>query len=152
MSHEIKFEDFEYQVMTKFLKGDESVLAHLRKQYAKTYVKKREFTSMGFYTEFSYKESVEPLENFKDFSIGDVAGTVNNEGINLDLFIENGTITALKGTIFGTPWPKHIYTLDLEYWGDNGKRNMELLRSSWLNINNQIVIYDTHNKRLTIKK
>jgi len=151
MPHDIKFEDFEHAVMTKLLEGNDPVLRALQKQYTKAYVEKREMTSMGFFSSFRYKGPVEQLENHKNFLLGDVAGTINNEGINLDLFIENGVITTLKGTILGVPWPEHIYTLELEYWGDGGKRNMELLRSSYNN-NPQSIRYDPIKKKLTIKK
>jgi hypothetical protein len=132
MQHEIKFKDFELKVMTKLLEGDDPVLLALRKQYAKAIVEKRKFTGVGFYSDFYFKEQIEPVEICKNFTFGDVTGTINDIVIDFVLFIRNGKIAMLEGFSFGVPWPEHIYTLELEYW-DGEKRNLERLRNNWTN-------------------
>ena len=135
MSQEIKFEDFEYAVMTKLLSGDDPILSILREQFKKTLVEKREFTRVGFFTDFYFKEPVQRVEICKNFHIGDVAGEINDTGIDFVLFITDGLLDALEGYTFGEPWPKHINNFELGYWGD-GERDMERLREEWINIDN----------------
>ncbi len=134
MTQEIKFEDFEYEVMTKLLSGEDTILALLREQYRKAYVEKREFTGRGFFTDFYFQDPVQRIEICKDFEIGDIAGTINNTSIDFVLFIRDGFISFLEGCTFGDLWPEHINNFELGYWGD-GERDMVRLREKWSAVN-----------------
>jgi hypothetical protein len=128
MNPEIKFEDFEYAVMSKLLAGDDPVLACLREQYKNAHIEKREFTGVGFFTDFSFKNLVPNIENKKNFHIGDVAGTINDTSVDFVLFIRNGVLEMLEGVTFGgEPWPECINSLKLDYW-DGENRNLERLQ------------------------
>lgn len=132
MSQEIKFEDFENIVMTKLLSGEDPILSLLREQFKKALVEKREFTRTGFFTDFYFKNPVQQIESCKNFHIGDVAGTINDTGVDFVLFIDNGLISLLEGYTFGDPWPEHINKFELGYWGD-GERDMKRLCKKWAN-------------------
>ena len=64
MLHEIKFEDFEYTVMTKLLARENPILSILRKQYLKASVEKREFSGIGSFTDYSFKKIAEPTTSY----------------------------------------------------------------------------------------
>jgi hypothetical protein len=132
MTREIKFEDFEHAVMLKMLAGDNPVLSLLREQYKNAHIAKREFTGVGFFTDFSFNNTVQIIVDKKNFHIGDVAGTINNTSIDFVLFIKNGSLNMLEGVTFGgEPWPEHINNFELDYW-DGKNRNLERLQQQWL--------------------
>jgi hypothetical protein len=127
MNPEIKFEDFEYAVMSKLLAGDDPVLECLREQYKNAHAEKREFTGHGFFTDFSFKNPVPIIENEKSFQIDDIAGIANNTNVDFVLFIDNGILMMLEGFTYGEPWPERINSFEL-FYGNNENRDLEKLR------------------------
>ena len=106
----ISFEKFEHAVMQKILEEDTSVNRILREQYKKAQVASRDFTGVGFYTDFHLPENIVKVTEPVEYGYGDVLCDVN--GITcfggFVLFIEDGAMICLEGYTFHEEWPNVI--------------------------------------------
>lgn len=129
----ISFNEFEKNVMTKFLDGEDDVLSVLREQYHNAIVKNREFTGKGFFTDYIIPNDIPKLKSQKSFQIGDVIGEIDRveHGIGFVLFIKNGVIDVLEGFTYGDEeWPNLIINYKLSYLPDN-VRDIKKLSRDW---------------------
>jgi hypothetical protein len=113
---------FEKAVMDKLLHGEHFLLEKLRIQLAQCYVSKREFTGVGFWTDFKVNSKL--AYGNVNFHLGDVHANVVGvqHGIGFVLFIEHGLLSNLEGYTYDEPYPENItqYTLYYET-GDERK-------------------------------
>jgi hypothetical protein len=72
----VKHEILEENLMQMLLAGDNDVLAKLRKQYEKAEIVSREFTGVGFFTNYSLQNCDDLRIDNKTFQIGDVSAVV----------------------------------------------------------------------------
>ena len=93
--------------MEALLAGDDPRLAALRKQYATATVRDRQFSGVGFFTDFQVQASIEKTTP-SNFELGDhflleLEGLQHGAGVVL--FVRNGVIETLEGYCFGETWP-----------------------------------------------
>ncbi|CAN5437695.1 hypothetical protein BH10PLA2_BH10PLA2_13630 [soil metagenome] len=96
----------ERQVMEFSLKGEHPVLAGLRDQFTEANVCGREFTGVGFYTDFAIPERAlrVPYERLVISDIyADITGLLH--GASILIFIENGYLATLECAICEDAWP-----------------------------------------------
>ena len=102
-------EQFEKELMDLLLAGDHPVLAVLRQQYAAAKVGRREFTGVGFWSDFEVPESA-PLVEPPNFAAGSV--DIQLEGVHLGagcvLFITDGKLEQLDCYTYDDDWPEDI--------------------------------------------
>lgn len=82
-------------------------------------VSRREFTGVGFFTEFSCSPSVARLQAPMRARFGDVLAEVEGleHGAGFVLFIDDGLVTMLEGySTANEPWPEHPAGWTLRYW------------------------------------
>jgi hypothetical protein len=82
----------------------------IRRQMAHAQVTNREFTGVGFFTEFSLPKHAEIRRDLPDSTIGNVTAEFPGlqHGAGFLLFIRNGVVTMLEGYTYDEPWPAHI--------------------------------------------
>ncbi len=119
----IPFEEFERAVMQKLLEKNTSINKTLREQYQKPQVISREFTGVGFFTDFKVPENVFRVTEPLDRAFGDVICEIN--GIEdfggFVLFTENGVIEFLEGYTCYDNWPSVITSYRLYHLDGNIK-------------------------------
>jgi hypothetical protein len=102
-------EQFEKMLMNLLLEGDQPVLAVLRQQYLAAKVGRREFTGVGFWSDFEIPESA-PLVEPPNFAAGTV--DIQLEGVRLGagcvLFIKNSKLVQLDCYTYDDDWPEDI--------------------------------------------
>ncbi|KLU63530.1 hypothetical protein CEB3_c01070 [Peptococcaceae bacterium CEB3] len=133
MNKKYQFEQFEEDVIEKLLDGDNDFLLILRKQYENA-VKRRDFTGVGFYTNFEVPSSIPKLEGTLTFKIGDVDCQMSElkYGIGFVLFVKNGSISVLEGYTNGNEqWPEAITDYSFSY-SSGEKRDIEKLKSAMI--------------------
>jgi hypothetical protein len=111
--------ELETAVLDKLLAGDLPALACLRTQRQRMHVTKREYSGVGFFTEFGHPDDVVRLATSKIIRFGDVLAEVAGleHGAGFLLFIDNGLITMLEGyTNSNEPWPERLERFELRYW------------------------------------
>lgn len=114
-----KLSEIESAVLDKLLEGDLLELKCLRAQVARLHVTNREFTGVGFFTEFAHPPDVVRLQSKKHIRFGDVLADIDklNHGAGFVLFVDNGVITMLEGySTANEPWPNSIEHFSLRYW------------------------------------
>jgi hypothetical protein len=106
---EVSQEEFERSIMTLLLQGDHPILTILQQQYASAKVESREFSGVGFFTEFEVSETV-PLVEPPNFAAGNVDIQLQNlpNGAGCVLFIRDGKLACLECYTFSEPWPDTI--------------------------------------------
>ena len=102
--------------MKVLLDGDEPRLVVLRQQYAAATVKGREFSGVGFFTNFEVP-STAPKVSPPDFELG--ARTLLQldglkHGAGVVLFVRKGILDMLEGYTFDEPWPANPRLLAIE--------------------------------------
>jgi hypothetical protein len=111
------FEEFEHAVMQQLLEEETLINRLLREQYKKARVVKREFTGVGFFTNFEIPNNVlritEPVERGYGNVICDINGIKDFGGFVL--FIEKGVMTCLEGYTFYDEWPVVITSYNLHH-------------------------------------
>lgn len=114
--------DLERAVLDKLLVGDEPSFACLRAQQQRMRVAKREYSGVGFFTEFTHPPDAPRLQGAKGIRFGDVLADIRGleHGAGFLLFIDDGLITMLEGyTNSNEPWPTDVEAFELRYWGPN---------------------------------
>jgi len=79
----------------------------IRQQLAHASVTKREFTGVGFFTEFAVQADASVRRNLPDATIGDVGAKfpMLQHGAGFLLFIRDGVVSMLEGYTYDEPWP-----------------------------------------------
>jgi hypothetical protein len=99
-------EDFERQVMTALLAGDDPLLETLRAQYTVATVKDRERTGTGFLTRFDVPAGAAPIErkllHLDDLQI-QLAGA--QTPVDSSLHIHNGRLRSLECFVYEGAFP-----------------------------------------------
>jgi hypothetical protein len=92
----------------------------VRQQLAHATVTKREFTGVGFFTEFVLPEHATVRRDLPDATIGDVGAEFPGlqHGAGFVLFIRGGVVTMLEGYTYDEPWPTS--TDDFRVYRDHG--------------------------------
>lgn len=109
----ISFEEFEHAVMQKILEEDTSVNRILREQYKKTHVASRDFTGVGFFTDFHLPENIVKVSEPVEYAYGDVHCDLNGALCGFILFIKDGVMICLEGYTYGELWPNVITSYNL---------------------------------------
>ncbi len=102
--------------MEALLAGDDPRIVGLRQQYAAATVKGREFSGVGFFTNFQVP-STAPRVSPPDFELG--AHTLLQldglkHGAGVVLFVRKGVLDMLEGYTFDEPWPTNPRLLAIE--------------------------------------
>lgn len=79
----------------------------IRQQVAHASIAKREFTGVGFFTEFALPADAPVRRDLPDDSIGGVGADFPDleGGVGFMLSIRGGVVTKLEGFTFDEPWP-----------------------------------------------
>jgi hypothetical protein len=93
--------ELEQQLAQSLLQGDHPSLAALRAQWDLATVKSREFSSGGFFTNFSIPAQAPHLGQNINFEIGDVNGEVSGVACGFLLFVRGGLLDSLEGHVWG---------------------------------------------------
>ncbi|MDB6124064.1 MAG: hypothetical protein JWQ71_3057 [Pedosphaera sp.] len=99
----------EKAVLAKMLDKPGELFAIARQQLAQTTVAKREFSGVGFFTEFVIPADAQVRRNLPKTRIGAVGAEFSGlqHGAGFVLFIENGVISMLEGYTYDEPWPEN---------------------------------------------
>src|SRR5260370_257651 len=124
------FSELEQQALAMLLAGDDPVLAILRQQSVIAQVKSREFTGVGFCTNYLVPDDSLAIPSRKSFALGGVVGEIEGfqHHVTFVLHIQQGLLSSLKGTTHDEEWPEEIKTFKLGYLP--GKRGLEELRKA----------------------
>jgi len=87
--------------MQSLLQGDHPALSVLRAQWDLATVKSREFSSGGFFVDFSLPAEAPSLGARINFEIGDVSGDISGVACGFLLFVRDGLIDFLEGHVWG---------------------------------------------------
>jgi hypothetical protein len=96
------------------MEKDTSINAILREQYKKARVVSRDFTGVGFFTDFELAEDAPQITEEVAYGYGDVTAIIGGiHGYGFVLFIQSGRMTCLEGYTWQDEWPGIIrsYTL-----------------------------------------
>jgi hypothetical protein len=114
----VNVEEFERQVMTALLAGDDPLLDALRAQYAAASVRDRERTSTGFVTRFEVPASAEPVDR-KLLHLDDLQ--LELEGVNTpcdaSLHVHNGRLRSLECFVYDGEFPADPVITAAWYYG-----------------------------------
>lgn len=87
----------------------------IRQQLAHVSLTKREFTGVGFFTEFTLPDDAPVHRDLPDDTIGGVSADFPSvqHGAGFLLFIRDGVVTMLEGFTYDEPWPEstHEFTV-----------------------------------------
>jgi len=124
---------FERDVLDRILRGDDPVIEALRRQLAAASVSGRQFTGVGFYTDFVVPDDVPRVHNVdeslgteSDFEVGDVGAIFEDANVEVGfiLFVRRGRITFLEGYTYGDDtWPEREGKYRLFYFGELGTQS-----------------------------
>jgi hypothetical protein len=100
-------EEFETQVMTALLAGDDPLLAMLRDQYAAASVRGRELTATGFVTRFDVPATVPPVER-KLMHLDDLQVQLEGTDSPADtsVHVHNGRLRSLECFVYDGTFPE----------------------------------------------
>jgi hypothetical protein len=103
--------------MEWFLHGDHPILATLREQLAVASIANREFTGVGFFTNFQVPNTARRLSNLQRLVIGDLHSEVagSEHGVGFLLFVDDGRLHFLEGFAYDAPWPGDLKLIRLCY-------------------------------------
>jgi hypothetical protein len=100
-------EEFEKQVMSALLAGDDPLLATLREQYAAATVRDREMTATGFVTRFEVPASVPAIErkllHLDDLQV-QLAGAATPA--ETSVHVHNGRLRSLECFVYDGAFPE----------------------------------------------
>jgi hypothetical protein len=108
---------FEAAVLDKLLVGDERHLAILREQRRVLRVSAREYSGVGFFTDFELPPDAPRLEGAPNIRFGDVDADIVglSHGAGFVLFVDHGLMTMLEGYTYVGPWPDDVTQFSLRY-------------------------------------
>ena len=100
-------EEFEREVISALLAGDDPILAALRKQYAAATVRDREKTASGFITRFEIPANVAPIErkllHLDDLQV-QLAGTTTPAEVSVH--VHKGRLSSLECFVYDGAFPE----------------------------------------------
>ncbi|HET7437651.1 MAG TPA: hypothetical protein VFN10_23300 [Thermoanaerobaculia bacterium] len=114
----MKLEDFERQVMTALLAGDDPLLDALRAQYAAASVKSRETTATGFITRFDVPAAQKPIDR-KLLHLDDLQLELDGVATPVDtaLNVFNGRLRSLECFVYDGAFPVEPRITAAWYYG-----------------------------------
>ncbi len=114
----MSIEEFEKQVMTGLLAGDDPVFEALRKQYAAATVRDREMNSTGFVTRFDVPASVPAIER-KLLHLDDLQLEIDGAKTPVDtaLNVHNGRLRSLECFVYQGTFPAEPAIRAAWYYG-----------------------------------
>lgn len=128
----------EAQALEWLLRGEEPVLAALRKQLSAARILSRSMTGYGFYLDFEVPPDAGGLLNGSlikgSFNLGDVVARVDSleRDVGFVLFVTHGKLDVLEGHTYDEKWPAHITKFEFRYLGGVGEgRDLQRLRRQW---------------------
>ena len=111
-------EEFEVQLMTALLAGDDPMLEALRQQYAASTVSGREKAATGFVTRFDVPKGVPPIErkllHLDDLQV-QLAGTATPA--DASLHVHNGRLRSLECFVYDGAFPESPVIEAAWYYG-----------------------------------
>ena len=113
-----KLEEFERQVMTALLAGDDPLLASLRAQYAAAAVKGREMNANGFITRFEIPATAAPIDR-KLLHLDDLQVEVEgaNTPVETAVNVHNGRLRSLECSVYDGAFPAEPVITAAWYYG-----------------------------------
>ncbi len=132
---QIAFEEFEKKVMDKLLFGNDPNLEKLRIQYSNARIETREFSGVGFFTNFSVADDAQKIVGKQNLQISDLSAELENvkNGVGFILFISDGYLKCLEGFTFDEPWPSNSMIVSFIYGENDSKtRDMEKFKMIWM--------------------
>jgi hypothetical protein len=114
----VTVEEFERQVMSALLAGDDPILAALRAQYAAATVRDREKTASGFVTRFDVPATAPPIErkllHLDDLQV-ELAGTATPA--DTSVHVHNGRLRSLECFVYDGAFPESPQIAAAWYYG-----------------------------------
>jgi hypothetical protein len=114
----VTVEEFERQVMSALLAGDDPILAALRAQYTAATVRDREKTASGFVTRFDVPATVPPIErkllHLDDLQV-ELAGTATPA--DTSVHVHNGRLRSLECFVYDGAFPESPQIAAAWYYG-----------------------------------
>jgi hypothetical protein len=100
----------EKEVLDMLLDKSGEPYVTIRQQLSHAVVANREFTGVGFFTNFTVPDGLSIRYDLPDMTIGDVGAELSNlkHGAGFLLFIRNGRVDFLEGFTYDEPWPTKI--------------------------------------------
>jgi hypothetical protein len=97
-------EELERMVMARMLSGDFPVVPELRAQYAVASVASREFSGVGFFTNYSVPSHVSRVAP-PNLELSEGAILTTGISVGFTLFVRDGLLSMLEGYTYDQPWP-----------------------------------------------
>jgi hypothetical protein len=99
----------EKSVLEMLLDGSDEAFDTLKQQLNCATVTKREFTGVGFFTNFAVPNDAQIKRNVSDMTLGGVRAEFPGlkHGAGFLLFIREGVITMLEGFTYDEDWPEN---------------------------------------------
>ena len=112
-----KFTVLESEVMRKIIAEDPNISSILAKQYNVAKIISRDFTGVGFFTNFEIIDKNLKIKDNLKLTLGNVQAKIDGLefGVGFVLFVEDGLISMLEGYTYDEPWPDTITSYLLEY-------------------------------------
>jgi hypothetical protein len=97
----------ESEVLKVLLEEDAEPFVSIRRQLSHAIVVKREFTGVGFFTDFEVPLDAPVRRDLPDATLGDVCAELPTlqHGAGFALFVRNGVVLMLEGFTYDEPWP-----------------------------------------------
>ena len=111
-------DELESAVVEMLLKGGHPALVALQEQARHATVRKREYSGVGFFTEFDIPPSIPaaPVVTPRA-TVADVEATIDGlrNGAGFTLFVRDGYLEMLEGYTYDEPWPTNTSRVALTY-------------------------------------
>lgn len=113
----MELQPMEEAVINKLLDGELPALIALRQQIPHLFVKTRELTGVGFFTDFGAPPDAVPAPVGEKIRFGDVEAKIPGlqHGAGFVLYIDGGLIQRLEGYTYDEPWPERVDGFALKY-------------------------------------
>jgi hypothetical protein len=114
----MSIEEFERDVMSALLAGDDPIFETLRAQYAAATVRDREHTASGFFTYFDVPSSVPPIDR-KLLHLDDLQVELTGAATPADLMVhvQNGRLHSLECFVYDGAFPQSPEIQAAWYYG-----------------------------------
>lgn len=111
-------EEFETQVLTALLAGDDPLLETLRRQYAAAVVRGREITPTGFVVRYEIPADV-PVIDRKLMHLDDLQVQIEGAAtpVETSLHVHNGRLRSLECFVYDGTFPEHPVITAAWYYG-----------------------------------
>jgi hypothetical protein len=100
----------EKSVLDRLLQKKEEPFETLRRQLSLAAVSTREFTGVGFFTQFALPQDAQVNRDLSDMTLGGIGATIPGleHGAGFLLFIRGGVVSMLEGFTYDETWPDNI--------------------------------------------